>query len=124
MRPGLSTPNGDAVREVVIPDAIRNDAELNAAVEKATEILRSVIRHSGEPPAAEWTLQHDEQHRSCLKLRLSGATAGVEAWFSQEDLGNTDRLKVRLASLWSDLTQLRVDRELQKLHEMIAQMED
>jgi hypothetical protein len=124
MRPVLPTQNGDAVREVMISDAIRGDAELNAAVERATEILRRVIRRSGEPPTAEWTLQHDEQERPCLKLRLSGPTAAVEACFLREDLRDTERLEVRLASLWSDLTQLRVDRELQKLHEMIAQMED
>jgi hypothetical protein len=124
MRPVLSIPNGDAVREVVVADAIRNDAELNAAVERATEVLRSVIRHSGDPPTAEWSLERDEQKRPCLKLRLSGPTAVVEASFSPEELGNTDRVKVRLASLWSDLAQLRVDHELRKLHEMIAQMED
>ena len=108
---------------VTYSDKLRENRELSALAQQATEQLKEVLTPSGEFASAEWGSKEDARGRPRVSLQLSDWSGAVSGEFTREELADPLRMSIRLPRLWGDLLEMRSHKQLQKLRELIEASE-
>ena len=101
----------------IVDDAIREDAELTASIDRSRELLEDVIGPSNAPLVdAGWSLSVT-RGKKIANLTLSDWTwpSGVQAHFEPNDLASRAEVRSRFIRLWGDLLQERNHRQIREL---------
>jgi hypothetical protein len=93
--------------DVVKDDAIRQAGDLDAAVDKATDLLKEELGPSAADARVQWTLSKDDRGREVVNLTLSDWTGSVGYRFAPIELGDESHMRLRLHRLWGDLLMVR-----------------
>src|SRR5438309_1732143 len=107
-----------------IDKKIENDTDLALAIQGASSILEGILGRSKDVVTAEWHLGRDGRNRPFVELLLSDFSGSVAARFSSDELRKKEHLEKRLNWLWGDLLQIRSRKQVQKLREMVQQLEE
>jgi hypothetical protein len=108
--------------ELIIANAIRTDPDLLAKVERASQLLREELGKSAGTVKAEWALVEDPKGRCLLELILSDWTGKVQGLFAPDELEKEPQVRVRLHHLWGDLLQVRSDKQMERLNQLVDQL--
>ncbi|MCI0643123.1 MAG: hypothetical protein L0Y72_13945 [Gemmataceae bacterium] len=105
---------------VDIADSIRNQPGLKSAVEQATDLLEREMRNTAVPTSVHWNTESDEHDRPVLALTLADRYGVLKERFDLKEWKNPSRLQSRLHRLWGDMLQMRSQKQVEKLIEMMA----
>ena len=114
------------MKEVEIDDAIRQDASLLSAVEKATPLLDEAIGRSADSVSAHWEMFAADQQISTVRLEITDGIDSAMVQFPRTILIRLTRsaLELRLIHLWGDLLEVRSRKQVQKLNLIVQGLED
>ncbi len=105
-----------------VDPAIKGRADLETAIDRATDLLAEEMGRSASTAKAEWTLTRDTRSRELLELRVSDWTGSVGYRFAPDELADRDHMQYRLHRLWGDLLMVRshvqMDGHLGPFHEL------
>jgi len=113
------------LKKLIVSDDIRADEQLLGKVNHATDLLIQELGPSAGMVEATWHIDPDNRQRRVIELDFRDVTGHAHTRFSEDELAGEDRrLSWRLSRLWGDLLQDRSRRQLEKLHQMVNQLED
>jgi hypothetical protein len=93
-------------------EAIRNKADLDATVDRATRLLEEQLGPSAAGARAQWTFSQDDRGRDVVGLNLSDWTGSVGYRFAPIELKDEAHMRLRLHRLWGDLLQVSAHHSL------------
>jgi len=104
---------------------IENDVELASAVKRASKILDGVAGNTVLRVAADWKAGGNSTREPMVALTLTeqgGAT--LSALFTRDEMQRPERLQRRLHRLWGDLLQVASHKQMEKVKQLVAQLEE
>ncbi len=110
----------EGIVQVEIPDQIRSDPKLIAAVDAATSLLKEEIGNTILDVAAHWDVPGNDSDQKALDLTLTDSVVTVASRFVLSEWKNPSRLQTRLHRLWGDLLQARSAKQVEKLKEWLV----
>jgi hypothetical protein len=108
----------------VIAEAIDVAPPLVESVQKASRVLAEVLGPSNESVQRRWKEVRDGRGRALVELTLSDGTGSVVGVFTPDELADELELQRRLYRLWGDLLQIRSHKQLDKVRQMVRDLED
>ena len=100
------------MKEIKIPESIREDKNLADSVNRASKLLAAQAPPSGALTTAEWRLHFDVRQRPIIDLSLRDWIGDAATSFTPSDLANDRFMESRLIRLWGDLLQDRSHKQI------------
>jgi hypothetical protein len=111
--------------QIKIQGEIERDPGLSSTISRASRLLEAQAPPSGANTTADWELSFDEHRHPVIKLKLSDRwMADAQAQFSPAELTNEPFLESRFNWLWGDLLQDRSHKQLQRLDQLVRQLDE
>jgi hypothetical protein len=108
-----------------IDKLIESDPALAAAVQQAAKILETVAGNTVLRVTADWKFVEDSAPGSAVTLTLSEQDGAVlSARFFREEMHRPGYLRKRLHRLWGDLLQLASHKQMEKVKQLVEQLEE
>ena len=99
---------------------MRLDPTLGPAVNEADNLLGAIAGSSALSLTTDWRLQQDSKSRKTICVTVTDPSGSVNAQFAPEELTRPYHLYTRLYQLWGDLLQVRVDRQMQLVNDLLG----
>jgi hypothetical protein len=88
---------------------------------QVTERLQGILGPSAESVSVQWDRAPDATGRLRYTLKLTDETGEVVTdAFAPDELKRTNHMRSRLLDLWGNLLQLRSDRQVRKLQQLVT----
>lgn len=110
--------------EFQIDDALRDRGDLIRIMKGAADFLADRDTDADSEAVAVWRLGWGTDGAPRVALVLRDQDFAHTEQFPPARLTPADRLEYRLIQLWNDVLQQRTHRQLKRVNELIAQMED
>jgi hypothetical protein len=105
---------------VTYSENVTQRAEEYSRLRQVTEWLQEILGPSAESVAVEWDRAPDARGRPHYTLKLTDETGEmVTDAFTPDELELRRPLRFRLLDLWGNLLQLRSDRQVRKLQQLV-----
>lgn len=110
-----------ALKSLRIAPEIERDQQLGDHVRYATDLLIDELGRSADLAEAEWIAVPGDRPR--VRLTLASFGGSLSADFSADDLRDEAQLRRRLSGLWGDLLRERSHAQLQRVHQVVQELE-
>lgn len=111
-------------RQFQIGPEISEDRELSAAVDRATDLLRRELRRAADRVTGEWRAVRENGHRFVELFLNDEDLVSSTTRFEVGQLTNDEQLERQLARFWGEMLQEKNHRQLDRLREIVSQLED
>jgi hypothetical protein len=109
---------------VAIDEAIRSDAAMLRAVERAEKIFSDILGVAVERVDRRWELARDSAGRTAVRLSVTDDGVSGETLFTAQQINNPNYLEDRLIKFWGDLLEDKAHKQLARLRQLVAALED
>jgi hypothetical protein len=110
---------GKTMKEVTYSDAIQQDPQALALVQRGTGRLEEIVGRSASRVSAAWDRSQDNRGRPVLTLRIWDSDDEATVSFTLSQLEDELTRDILLYDVWGDLLQSRNNRQVQALLETL-----
>jgi len=110
------------MKSVEIEAEIRDNPALASEVDRATRLLKAELGPSAGLVTARWSQPQGDRGR--VVLEISDWTGSAEDSFGREELATSPRLADRLHRLWGDLLQVRSHKQMERVKQLVQELEE